>query len=157
MPYGSPYDEEARFFREFLKMGAPISPSNLRITKEEKILLFFSPIFVIWRFNSPTGGETENIFFISVEKRLSNVQPGGEERKIIIFSQKRTKRHFIFQLGSERRKNHKFSRFGGKNGSQMSNQGVKTPNNQERRYTDEHNAYNKNERRSIRCKTLWRS
>ena len=41
MPYGSPYDEEARFFREFLKMGSPISPSNLRITKEEKILLCF--------------------------------------------------------------------------------------------------------------------
>ena len=114
MPYGSPYDEEARFFRQFLKMGSPISPSNLRITKEEKFSYVFSPIFVIWRFNSPTGGETENIFFISVEKRLSNVQPGGEERKIIIFSQKRTKRHFIFQLGSERRKNHKFSCFGGK-------------------------------------------
>ena len=101
MPYGSPYDEEARFFRQFLKMGSPISPSNLRITKEEKFSYVFSPIFVIWRFNSPTGGETENIFFISVEKRLSNVQPGGEERKIIIFSQKRTKRHFIFQLGGE--------------------------------------------------------
>ena len=124
MPYGSPYDEEARFFRQFLKMGSPISPSNLRISKDEKILLCFSPIFVIWSFNSPTGGERENlsffhksgpndilfsswgvkgekiinflvsvekrfsilqqvvkrkIFFDSVEKRLSNVQPGSED------------------------------------------------------------------------------
>ena len=108
MPYGSPYDEEARFFREFLKMGSPISPSNLRITKEEKILLFFFSDFRHLEIQFSNRWWNGKYFFISVEKRLSNVQPGGEERKIIIFSQKRTKRHFIFQLGSERRKNHKF-------------------------------------------------
>ena len=95
MPYGSPYDEEARFFRQFLKMGSPISPSNLRITKEEKFSYVFSPIFVIWSFISPTGGVKKNIF------------------------------SFFRHLRSE-----------------FSNWGVKTPNNQERRYTDEYNAYN---------------
>ena len=85
MPYGSPYDEEARFFRQFLKMGSPISPSNLRITKEEKFSYVFSPIFVIWRFNSPTGGETENIFSFRWKKGSQMSNQGVRREKLSFF------------------------------------------------------------------------
>ena len=97
MPFKSPYNENREFFRIFSGNGSPKAPSVLSIAKDGKFLYVFSPIFVIWSFISPTGGEKKNIFSIFRHLRSENSNWGVRGEKIINFHVLVEKRLSILQ------------------------------------------------------------
>ena len=100
-----------KFFEIFFGKYPPICHSNLRITKTEN---FFGKWVPKSTFNSPYS-ERRKISLCSfsdfrhLELHFSN--RWCKEKYFLFFSSFALQ---IFQLGGERRKNHKFSRFGGK-------------------------------------------